>query len=190
MRRLAAAFALGAVLGTALDAIHVYGDVETYASEAIGELAWFVPLEFGLAGVASALAIPVLERRFGPGAAPQWTPWERWREVPVLAGLYLVSVGANGSEAWLFAVALVVAVAARLAFAGVRGDWAFALAAAVAGPAVEATIHALGAFDYTEPDLLGLPVWLPALWAWGGLAIRRLFGQPARKTVRVTTGSL
>ncbi len=71
-----------------------------------------------------------------------------------------------------------------------RGDWAFALVAAVAGPAVEATIHALGAFDYTEPDVLGLPVWLPALWAWGGLAIRRLFGQPARKTVRVTTGCI
>ena len=139
-------------------------------------MAWFVPLEFGFAGVVSALAIPVLERRFGDGAPPEWSSWERWREVPVLAGLYLVSVGANGSEAWVFLGGLIVALAARLVMAGVHGDWAFALVAALAGPAVEASIHSLGAFDYTEPDFLGLPIWLPALWAWGGLAIRRLFG--------------
>jgi len=179
VRRVAAAFALGAVLGTALDAIHVYGDVETYTRETFGELAWFVPLEFGLAGVAASLAIPILERRFGPDRPPAWTPWERWREVPVLGGLYLLSVGVNGDEAWWFLGALLVALAARLRFGAVRGDWAFALVAAVVGPAAEAAIHATGAFHYTEPDILGLPVWLPALWAWGGLAIRRLFGQPA-----------
>ena len=170
------AFALGAALGTALDAIHGYGDVESYSHEALGRLGWFVPLEFGLAGVASALAVALLERGFGPGRAPEWTPWERVRELPLLAGLYVTSVAANGSGAVPFAIALLVLIAVRLGLAGTRGDWAFALAAAIAGPAAEAAIHALGAFDYTEPDLLGLPLWLPALWANGGLAIRRLFG--------------
>jgi hypothetical protein len=141
----------------------------------LGELGWFVPIEFGLAGVASALAVPVLERVAGTGAPPAWSAWERVREVPLLAGLYILSVGANGAGAVPFAVALVV-VAARLAFAPVRGDWAFALVAAIAGPTVEAAIHAAGAFHYTEPDFLGIPLWLPALWANGGLAIRRLFG--------------
>jgi hypothetical protein len=181
---------LGAVLGTALDAIHVYGDVETYASQDIGELAWFVPLEFGLAGVVSALAIPLLERRLRPGRLLTWSAWERWREVPLLVGLYLVSASIDGDEAWWFLAALLVALGARLAFAGVEGDWAFALIAAIAGPTAEAAIHALGAFDYTEPDVLGLPVWLPALWAWGGLAIRRLFGQPAPKFERPLPGSI
>jgi hypothetical protein len=175
-RRLGGAFALGAALGTALDAVHAYGDVETYSNEVLGRLGWFVPLEFGLAGVASALAIGVLERAAGAGAPPAWSTWERAREVPLLAGLYLTSVGVNGSNAPFFLVALLVLLAARLAFASTRGDWAFALTAAIAGPAVEAAIHALGAFDYTEPDFLGLPLWLPALWANGGLAIRRLFG--------------
>jgi hypothetical protein len=163
------------VLGTALDAIHVYGDVETYSHETFGRLGWFVPLEFGLAGLASALAIPVLERAAGQ-VRPAWPAWERLREVPLLAGLYFTSVEANGVNATLFAVALVVLLAARLAFAAAPGDWAFALVAAIAGPAVEATIHAAGAFDYTEPDVLGIPIWLPALWANGGLAIRRIFG--------------
>ena len=67
-------------------------------------------------------------------------------------------------------------LAVRLVFVPVRGDWAFALVAAVAGPAVEAAIHATGAFDYAEPDFLGIPIWLPALWANAGLSIRRIFG--------------
>ncbi len=175
-RRLAAAFLLGATLGTALDAIHAYGDVETYPNELFGRLAWFVPLEFGLAGVAVVLAIPVLERWAGEGGPRAWTTWERLRELPLLGGLYVTSVAANGPDAALFGVALLVLLGVRLAFVAVPGDWAFALVAAVAGPAVEATIHALGAFDYTEPDFLGIPLWLPALWANGGLAIRRLFG--------------
>jgi hypothetical protein len=182
-QRLAAAFVLGAVLGTALDAIHAYGDVETYSNEVLGELGWFVPLEFGLAGVVSALAVSVLERSFGQGRPPAWTAWERLRELPLLTGLYLVSVGANGPGSVVFTVVLLVVVAARLLFVPVRGDWAFALVAAIAGPMAEAGIHALGAFDYTEPDILGLPIWLPALWANGGLAIRRLFGPLAPSAV-------
>jgi uncharacterized protein DUF2878 len=176
MKRILAAFALGAVLGTGLDAIHVYGDVETYSSEVFGELGWFVPLEFGLAGVAAALAIPILERRFGPGHQPVWTAWERLREVILLTGLYVTSIAVNGPNAALFLIALVVLLAVRLRFVSTRGDLGFALTAAVAGPVVEAAIHAVGAFDYTEPDVLGLPLWLPGLWANGGLAIRRLFG--------------
>jgi hypothetical protein len=175
-RRLAAAFALGAALGTALDAIHAYGDVETYPNEVLGRLGWFVPLEFGLAGVASALAIPVLERAVGRGTPRAWPMWERVRELPLLIGLYFTSVEANGTNATLFLGALLVLLAVRLGFAAVPGDWAFALVAAVVGPLVEAAIHATGAFDYTEPDFLGIPLWLPALWANGGLAIRRIFG--------------
>jgi Protein of unknown function (DUF2878) len=173
LRRLGGAFALGAALGTALDAIHAYGDVEHYPHAALGRLGWFVPLEFGLAGVASALALGQLERRLGKGT--RWSGWERAREVPVLAGLYMTSVGANGQGNAALAVGLLVLVAARLVFAPAPGDWVLALLAGIAGPAAEATIHALGAFRYTEPDVLGLPLWLAPLWANGGLAIRRLF---------------
>jgi hypothetical protein len=174
-RRLATAFALGAALGTGLDAIHVYGDVETYSNEVLGRLGWFVPVEFGLAGVASVVAIPVLEKVLRVAPRP-WSTWERVRELPLLIGLYLTSVAANGANATLFGAALLVLVTVRLVVAPAPGDWAFALVAALVGPVVEATIHALGAFDYTEPDFLGIPVWLPALWAIGGIAIRRIFG--------------
>jgi hypothetical protein len=176
LSRLAGAFALGAALGTSLDAIHAYGDVEDYSNEVLGRLGWFVPLEFGLAGLAAALMLALLERVVGPGRPPPWTVWEQVREIPLIAGLYVTSVVANGPGAVPFAVALAVLLAVRLTLGAAPGDWAFALAAAAAGPAAEAAIHAFGAFDYTEPDFLGLPVWLPLLWANGGLVIRRLFG--------------
>jgi hypothetical protein len=69
---------------------------------------------------------------------------------------------------------LVALLAGRLLLRPVRGDWAYALIAAIAGPAAEALISAAGAFDYAEPDLAGIPMWLPALWANGGIFIRRL----------------
>jgi hypothetical protein len=56
----------------------------------------------------------------------------------------------------------------------VPGDWAYAVIAGIAGPAVEAALTGAGAFDYADPDFAGIPVWLPLLWANGGLFIRRL----------------
>ena len=44
------------------------------------------------------------------------------------------------------------------------------------GPLAEIAISATGAFDYANPDFAGIPMWLPALWANGGLLIRRLLG--------------
>jgi hypothetical protein len=172
--RLAASFVLGAALGTALDAVHAYGDVESYANPVIGRLGWFVPLEFGLVGLAAGVAVPQLDRVLA-GRAFAWPPAARLRELALIGVLYAGTVIANGWGAAPLTIAFVAVLVRRLAGNPATGDWAFALIAAIAGPAVEATLVAVGAFDYTEPDLLGIPVWLPALWANGGLVIRRLF---------------
>jgi Protein of unknown function (DUF2878) len=172
--RLTASFVLGAALGTALDALHAYGDVESYASPVIGRLGWFVPLEFGLVGLAAGVVVPALDTLLA-GRPLVWTPAKRLREVALILVLYAATVIGNGWGAVPLTVAFVALLARRLAGKPAPGDWAFALAAAITGPAVEATLVALGAFDYTEPDVAGLPIWLPALWANGGLVIRRLF---------------
>ena len=90
---------------------------------------------------------------------------------------------------WLL-VGLTLLVVVRLWLWPVPGDWAYAAIAAVAGPAAEIAISATGAFDYANPDFAGIPMWLPALWANGGLLIRRLLGpvvlegrKPARSPV-------
>jgi hypothetical protein len=171
---MAGCFALGAALGTALDALHVYGDVETYANQVIGQLGWFVPLEFGVVGVVAGLVVPALDERLA-GHRLSWPLGVRLREVALIFALYAATLAGNGWGAPLLLLVFTLLVILRVARSGVPGDWVFALVAALAGPAVEASIVALGAFDYTEPDLLGLPMWLPALWANGGLVVRRLF---------------
>lgn len=176
--RAARSFALGASLGTGLDALHVYGDVETYANPVIGQLGWFVPLEFGLVGLVAGVIVPALDRRLA-GQTLAWPLGVKVRELALIVALYAATVAANGWGATLLVAAFTVLVMLRVTRGAVPGDWSFALVAALAGPAVEAALVALGAFDYTEPDLLGLPIWLPALWANGGLVVRRLFGLDA-----------
>jgi hypothetical protein len=171
--RLAICFCLGALLGTLLDGIHVYGDVESYPDPLLGRWAWFVPLEFGAAGVLAGALIPRLEALVGPPRPPRWTPAIRVAELCLLVAAYVSTVVLDGAPA-VVTLGLIVLLAGRLLLRPERGDWAYALTAAIAGPAAEALISAAGAFDYAEPDFAGIPMWLPALWANGGLFIRRL----------------
>ena len=174
--RLAVCFAIGAVAGTLLDGLHLLGDVLSYEHEAFGDWAWFVPLEFGLAAVGAALAIPWIERAVGPEAAPRFTVPERVGELLLFAGMYGATAVWDGDGAVWLTVGLTAVVAVRLWLWPVVGDWAYALIAAVLGPLGEIAISATGAFDYANPDFAGIPMWLPALWANGGLLIRRMLG--------------
>lgn len=174
VRRLAACFAIGVVLGTALDGIHLLGDVLSYETTAFGEWAWFVPLEFGLVGVLAGIAIPVIEQAVGPASPFRPGRGRRAAEVGLFAAAYGATALWDGDGApWLLA-GLTLLLLLRLWLAPVRGDWLYAVAAAVLGPLGEIVISASGAFDYAHPDLAGIPMWLPALWANGGLMIRRV----------------
>jgi hypothetical protein len=172
--RLTACFLLGATVGTLLDGIHAYGDVLTYPSTAFGRWAWFVPLEFGMLGVAAGLVAPALERRFGPKDGIDFSFAQQAGELALFAGLYALTALVGDDQPALLAAALVALAAARLLALGVPGDLVYALAAALLGPTVEAILVALDVFSYANPDLAGVPVWLPALWANGGLLVRRL----------------
>ena len=181
--RLAICFCLGAVLGMLLDGIHVYGDVESYPDPLLGRWAWFVPLEFGAAGVLAGALIPRLEPLVGPPRPPRWTPAVRVAEFCLLVAAYVSTVVLDGAPV-VVTLGLVALLVFRLLLRPVRGDWAYALIAAIAGPAAEALISAAGAFDYAEPDFAGIPMWLPALWANGGLFIRRLLAPVVLESYR------
>jgi hypothetical protein len=175
-RAAARCFVLGAVVGTLLDGIHAYGDVLAYPDPAFGRWAWFVPLEFGLLAVGVGLLMPPLEDALTGGSTPHWSVAQRAAELGLFAGLYLLTALVEPGGAVVLTIALGLLAAFRLLTSGVPGDWAYALAAALLGPAAEATISALGAFDYLDPDFAGIPYWLPALWANAGILIRRLIG--------------
>ena len=133
-------------------------------------------VEFGLAGVAAGVAIPVLERAVGPQVPPYFDTIGRVREVGLFTALYGATALFDGDGALWLLVGLTLLVLVRLWLWPVPGDWAYAAIAAVVGPAAEIAISATGAFDYANPDFAGIPMWLPALWANGGLLIRRLLG--------------
>ena len=173
--RLATCFCLGALLGTLLDGIHLYGEVESYPDPSFGRWAWFVPLEFGAAGALAGALIPVLERHVGPPDPPRWSPAARIAELCLLVVAYTSTVVLDEAPV-LVTAGLLALLAIRLTVRRVPGDWLYALLGAVAGPLVEATLAAADAFDYADPDFAGIPLWLPALWANGGLFIRRMFG--------------
>jgi hypothetical protein len=170
--RLGICFALGAVVGTLLDGIHAYGDVLSYPDPAFGRWAWFVPLEFGLLGALAGMLAPTLERI--AGRTSSFATGERVRELAVFACLYLATALVGRDWSFGLAVALTALALARLARGSARGDWLYVLLAAALGPAGEALMSAFGAFEYRDPDLAGVPIWLPALWANGGFLIRRL----------------
>lgn len=155
--------AAGATVGTALDALHVYGGTTAYAHPALGAQAWWVPPLFAAAAVAFGLARPFAERI---AATPSDAPSGR----AVAAGMvlfvcaYLVS--AVGDVPWPVRSALLLLVFARTwrvvddtALGG-----ALAVLGAIVGTAVEVALVAGGAFFYREHDLEGVAPWLPVLY--------------------------
>jgi hypothetical protein len=162
--RLASVFALGAVLGTAGDQLHVRSGVLHYPSGSLlvlGQPLW-VPLLFGAAAVALVLGHAPILRAMGArpargtmgalGTAVLWF-YAAYASTALLAG-----------RPYALAAALLFAWCARVAFAPAADEIAAGLLYAVLGPAFEAALSATGAFRYASPDLLLVPVWLPALY--------------------------
>ncbi len=167
-RKLLWIFLLGASLGTALDAFHVFTHVERYASPTLLGVAWWVPLLFGCAAVAISYSHPLLDpllhhRRFRPlfssllGLA--WLP---------LA--YLISASFFDT---LTKTALILLIYFNFwLLAG--SDWqnlVFSLVTAITGTLIEMILVAAGAFAYLHPDMLGVPYWLPGIYACASLAL-------------------
>lgn len=173
---MAICFLVGAVVGTALDGIHAYRDVLSYPDPAIGRWAWFVPVEFGLVGVLTGLAMPAVERHVARDQSIRWSPEERVGDLLLFPSLYLTTTLVGGGDAALWLLAALIGIAAlRLILKPTAGDWIYVVAFAAIGPLAESLISATGAFAYAQPDLLHIPAWLPGLWANGAFFVRRLF---------------
>jgi hypothetical protein len=103
-----------------------------------------------------------------------------------------IVIGFRYPAVWAFPLLTKVAPGIGLVWFAVRREWrslAIALSATVAVAAVSAVLtpnlwhdwydllrRSITDKQVVDGAYLGIPVWLPALWANGGLAIRRLFG--------------
>ncbi len=164
---------LGATLGTALDAIHVYSGTTVYTTPGFGRQAWWVPLLFGAASIGLGLARPLWERVLArTSRPPQWIDvtlgmvWfaaayavSSWQDTPVLHRSML-----------LLAIALIIWRRVDRSAVGVLQ----AGISAVVGPLVESALVQAGAFHYAQPDFAGVAGWLPCLYLCTASAVGAL----------------
>lgn len=162
-------FLLGALIGATLDAIQVYRGIERYPAPVLFGLAWWTPLLFGCAAVAigySHAKIDTLLRHVRPRrrflSAAGECIW--------LVLAYLVSI----SPADATGKALVLAIVYLNFWLWHGRSWQnllLSFVTAITGVLVEIMLVAAGAFYYLHPDVLGVPVWLPFLYACASLAV-------------------
>ena len=174
--RVIALFAAGG-LGLALcDQIHVQSGVLDYETGGFFGQGWWVPLQFGFAALAIvAGAAPFARRRAKPGAAAFLTGTLWFLAAYAASGLF-------DAHPYALAAAFVVTWALRVALARQPAPLvAFSLLLAAAGTGAEAILSAAGTFAYANPDVLGVPIWLPGLYLHGAplaLALSRALSEP------------
>jgi hypothetical protein len=163
------AFVFGAVVCTALDHQHVVWGVLSYSEPVFWQQAWWVPLLFGCATLVTLGSVDPMRRMLGAQPAPP--PPRALVALDLasfMAAYYFTSVGQHLPD--VVTGVLVGTWLVRVA-AGLPG-WAvaFCIGTAIAGPAVEGGISALGVFHYEHPDFIGVARWLPALYLHVGVA--------------------
>jgi hypothetical protein len=163
-------FGLGATVGTALDAIHTHSGTTAYPDPIVFMMAWWTPPIFGFAGLSTGLAYPLVRALRRRDVATTRSPARAASGFALFVGLYLASGYLPASNAVKLVVLLAGACALGWANARTRGAILVAVTAAIAGPVIEIVLVSLGAFRHLQPDVLGIPIWLPALYASGSIA--------------------
>ncbi|GAC1347479.1 MAG: hypothetical protein NVSMB23_26790 [Myxococcales bacterium] len=162
-------FAAGAVLGTALDHIHVATAVLAYpAPFAFAQALWVPPL-FGFAAVSFVRMWQPLrstaDRRPSPARVVS--------AFVIFAAAYAVTGLAHHSDLFVWAV-LLPAWIALIAGPGWKRRALYGLVVAASGTAFESGLCWLGGFHYLVPTRLRVPTWLPVLYLHASLLLRQL----------------
>jgi hypothetical protein len=176
-------FLFGALVGTALDHLHVLGGVLDYPHVFFWGAAWWVWPLFGSA----TLALLWPWRLQFRGQAARWkSAWPGAAYVVAFAVAYETSVVLQQQPVLALAVFVLawlpfaVRIGRRLAF--------YSVLSALGGVVTESALVHIDAFHYRAPGLMGplaVPIWLPGLYLWACLAVRGIdlafFSPVARK---------
>jgi hypothetical protein len=167
-------FVVGGAVLTVCDGFHTHSGTTAYAQPVFLLMAWWTPLLFGAtAGFGGAL--------FAVGCRLLGTPRKPTHaQIAAASVLFVAIYFASGflplssapKTALLFAGTLVCFAISDRTWQGAL----LAVVAAICGCAVEITLSHAGAFWYVQPDVWGIPYWLPCLYLASGSAV----GQAAR----------
>jgi hypothetical protein len=171
--RASVAIALGALVCTLGDHLHVVYGVLAYPRPVLFHQAWWVfPLFVG--GVSAMLAgCDAVRERLGGERVPT-----SLGEAALASGWFFVAYAFTAVAAdFPSAVLLVLVVTWVVRVRGLpRWVVAFSLVAAAGGVGFEASLSRAGGFAYLNPDFMGVPRWLPGLYLHAALAVPRLRG--------------
>lgn len=157
-------FIFGALVGSFFDGFHTYGGMTSYPHPIVFRMAWWTMPLFGGAFVLLGLTYAALRRgdQTGPRRPSLWVGFAVFGALYFMTG-FLPAGHVTKLAILLGGFALLVARVDRS-----RAAWGTGLIAAFAGPAFELVLVKLGVFAHLEPDLAGLPIWLPGLYLASG----------------------
>lgn len=188
-RRFALLFLFGAVVITVFDGFHTISGTTAYAGPyQASRLAWWTPLLMGAGTAVGASMFVAMYRALGGSRQPpQWNVLASalW----CFGAMYFFSGFYHGPNTTKMAV---LGVAGLAAFWWLDRTWQGAvctLSCMLVGPLTEVLLVRAGTFVHLQPDLLGIPMWLPTLYLCAapviGHGARRLL-LPDREEARAT----
>lgn len=148
---------------TACDHLHVLGGVLWYPHVAFWGQAWWVPLLFAGAAVVLIAGARQLAAWLADPAERPPAPREVAGDAIAFVCAYAFTAFAASSPN-LVAWVLVGFWLARVVHGRPAWQIGLSVATAIGGALFEGALSATGAFYYNEPDFVGVPRWLPALY--------------------------
>lgn len=168
----------GATIGVLLDGLHTFSGTTEYTHPLVFRTAWWAPLLFANAYGVGGMIYAVGHRRLG-GPPEVRSRRELAFGLVAFAGLYAISAYLPAPNAVKLVVLFAGAAALWWRLDRTRAGAMLACVAAVAGPLTEIVLTHLGFFRHLQADVLGVPIWLPALYFASGPS----FGQIARRAI-------
>jgi hypothetical protein len=161
---------IGATVGTGLDALHTHSGTTAYAQEWLAKMSAWTPVVFAGVGLATGLAYPLAERLLGRTVRAEHS----WAKVlagfAFFAALYAASGYLPASNTVKLAALAAGGATLYVVLARTPVALLLAILTALIGSLVESALVHAGFFRYTNPDVAGIPVWLPALYVCGSVA--------------------
>lgn len=178
LARIPALFLIGAVMLPVFDMFHTHSGSIAYAHPVFLGMAWWTPLLFGSSlGFGGALYAAGHRAMRGDPEIPQNGAIAIG--LVIFAGLYCASGYLLASNEGKLALLLVGFAALWWMLDRSWQGMALAVISALGGCTTEFFLTRAGAFQHLQPDVLGLPLWLPGLY----LASAQPLGHFSRKVL-------
>lgn len=162
-------FLLGATLGSFMDGFHTYSHTTAYTNPVFLKMAWWVPLLFGSAYVFIGVSHVDFYKFFKP--KKEFLGWDRViLSFFLFALVYFASAFLHTENSFKVILLYSSAILIWMFFSGNWQGILLAVLTGLAGSSVEILLSHYKTFSYLQPDIWGIPYWLPSLYMCGSIA--------------------